>query len=166
VTLDACGQGERTIGRVRLARVDRTFERPSPPSRLVATFDGGIRLIGHGIVGDWRPGGRLGVTLYWQALGPTDRPLTVFVHLLDAGEKVRSQRDSPPLNGARPTTGWQAGEYLTDRYELTVPSDAAPGDYAIEIGLYDPTTGARAPVVDEAGRPTGDRLILARGRVG
>ncbi len=166
VTLDACGQGERPIGRVRLASVNRTFEPPSPASRLVAIFDSGVRLIGYDVTSGWRPGGPLDVTLYWQALGPTDRPLTVFVHLLDAGEKVRGQRDSPPLNGARPTTGWQAGEYLTDRYELTVAPDAAPGDYAVEIGLYDPTTGARAPVADDTGRPIGDRLILTRGRIG
>ena len=42
----------------------------------------------------------------------------------------------------------------------TVPS-LPPGEYRLEIGLYDPATGARLPVLDENGSPSADHLILA-----
>lgn len=163
--LDACGVRGLPIGEVRLADVARTTEPPAPPSRLVATFGQSARLIGYGLEGDWRPGAALRLTLYWQALGPSERPLTVFTHLLDALERVRGQRDAQPLDGARPTTGWVAGEYLIDPYRLTIAPDARPGEYLVEIGLYDPSSGAREPVVDADGKPIGDRLILERGRI-
>ena len=75
---------------------------------------------------------------------------------------MRGQRDAQPLDGARPTTGWQAGEYLVDPYQLAIAADAPSGEYAIEIGLYDQSSGARAPVADADGKAVGDRLVLER----
>ena len=40
---------------------------------------------------------------------------------------------------------------------------AAPGDtltYTIELGLYDPLTGERWAVLDDAGQPIADRILL------
>ena len=62
----------------------RTVDRPTPPRPLVATFGEAVRLIGYGLDGEWRPGGQLRLVLYWQALGATERPLTVFTHVLDS----------------------------------------------------------------------------------
>ena len=49
---------------------------------------------------------------------------------------------------------------------LNVPATAAPGDYELEVGLYDPATGARAPVKAAGGASLGDRLVLGKVRVG
>src|SRR5438046_354221 len=78
-------------GEVRIAGVPRLTERPSPPRALEARFGASIRLIGYGVEGDLRPGTALTLTLYWAADGPTDRPLAVFTHVLDAAERVRGQ---------------------------------------------------------------------------
>ena len=48
-----------------------------------------------------------------------------------------------PVGGTRPTTIWVDGEYLTDPHEFVVDPAAKPGRYQIEVGLYDPATGAR-----------------------
>lgn len=53
------------------------------------------------------------------------------------------------------------GEVLTDRYTLQVRQDAPPGEYRLEVGMYDAATGARLPVFDALGkRLPGDRVLL------
>ena len=46
---------------------------------------------------------------------------------------------------------------IRDEYTLDVPASLPPGDYRIEVGMYDPQTLERLPVAG-----LGDRLILAR----
>jgi hypothetical protein len=70
--------------------------------------------------------------------------------------------DGQPAAGARPTTGWVPGEYVTDRHELVIPADLPPGEYVVEVGLYD--AGARGlprlPLLDESGQAETDRVIF------
>jgi hypothetical protein len=160
VELRACGGEPAALGEVLVAGVARQTERPTPPVAREARFGQALRLIGYGLEGELGSGATVTLTLYWAADGATERPLTVFTHLLDAAEKVVGQHDGAPADGARPTTGWRAGEYVTDRHRLTLEPGLPPGQYALEVGLYDPTTGQRAPVFDPAGQPLGDRLIL------
>jgi len=42
----------------------------------------------------------------------------------------------------KPTQGWVPGEIITDPVTLTLPPELPPGDYALEIGLYDATDPA------------------------
>ncbi len=105
------------------------------------------------------------VTLHWQAAG---RPLpnyTVFVHLLDSAGLLRAQKDSPPLNGTRPTAQWQRGEWIEDHYSFTVPDNLPPGHYALEIGVYDPMTGERLPLCNAAKQCLDERRLLIHGLV-
>jgi hypothetical protein len=107
------------------------------------------------------PGETLHLTLYWQAQAEMETSYTVFTHLLDAGQRIWGQKDSLPLGGARPTTGWLTGEVITDEYAIPVQPDVPPGTYALEVGMYDAATGARLPVHDAQGRPVpGDRVLL------
>ncbi len=109
-----------------------------------------------------RPGDTLHLTLYWQALETMTTPYTVFTHLLDGDNQVRGQMDSQPVAGARPTTGWVPQEYLRDEYQLAVQPDASPGDYLVEVGMYDASTAGfqRLPLVGDDGKVLGNRIIL------
>jgi hypothetical protein len=85
----------------------------------------------------------------------------VFVHLLDAQGAIRSQVDSEPLQGARPTRGWVAGEYLLDSYRIPLDTTLAPGTYRIALGMYDPLTGERLAPVGQSGELLSeDRILL------
>ncbi len=99
------------------------------------------------------------VTLVWQA---GDRPIpvsyTVFVQLLDGQGRVIAQSDALPAGGARPTTGWRAGEVIVDAHLLQWNGLAAPGPVTLVAGMYDAATGARVPLVSG-----GDRIELAAG---
>jgi len=64
-----------------------------------------------------------------------------------------------------PTSFWEPGETLTDTHHIHVPPGVAPGAYRIAVGLYDPATGRRLPVVNESGEIIGDRVILGTTRL-
>ncbi|HLH74447.1 MAG TPA: glycosyltransferase family 39 protein [Chloroflexota bacterium] len=108
-----------------------------------------------------QPGDHLRLTLYWRAKGNSgETAYTVFAHALDSRNQIVAQQDHPPGNGNDPTTGWVEGEYVTDYYDLALPSNLAPGMYSIEVGMYNPSTGQRLPVQDADGKVTGDRIVL------
>ncbi len=109
----------------------RSFTVPSMAHVLNASLGQPVKLLGY----DLDPAG---VTLYWQAVAALDISYSVFVHALDPAGTITSQVDSPPLGGARPTTGWLPGEVLADRYNLPLGGAAA-----LEVGLYDPATRQR-----------------------
>nr|NIO67670.1 hypothetical protein [Anaerolineae bacterium] len=113
------------------------------------------------------PGETLHLTLYWQARTTMSKSYTVFTHLLDADSRIWAQQDGIPASGARPTTGWVPGEVIRDEVQLAVDPQAPPGDYVIEVGLYDAGDPAlpRLSVLDEAGQPIDDRVLLAEVRV-
>jgi hypothetical protein len=157
------------LGPVRVQGRPRSFEPPPLTHRQEARLGKEIKFLGYDLAGSKegvafqaRPGDTLKLTLYWQALGATDLSYTVFAHLLGADGRLRAQQDNPPCRGACPTTSWVAGEVLADEYAIAVPADAAPGEYRLEIGLYDGATQQRLPVFDAQGQPAGDRLLLGQ----
>jgi hypothetical protein len=88
---------------------------------------------------------------------------TVFVHLYDRDERVRGQKDSPPISGQYPTSRWQAGEVLVDRYEVQPHPELPEGEYRLAVGIYLLGTGARLPAEgDERLLMGAERVLLAR----
>lgn len=165
--LDDAGQmvGETSIGALRIAGRPRRFDVPPIPQPFTARFGDLAELLGYDLGGDLHPGGALTVTLFWRALGASERPLTAFVHLLDGAHRLRAQIDRVPGDGMFPTTGWITDEILVDAYRLPLPGDLEPGEYQLEIGFYDPSTGARVPVVHSDGPAEGDAVWLPPIRV-
>lgn len=89
------------------------------------------------------------LTLIWQAgAASIESSYTVFVQLLDSEGRVMAQSDSLPDNGARPTTGWRAGEVIADPHTLQWNPGAAAGEATLIAGLYDAATGLRVPLAD------------------
>ena len=119
---------------------DKQPERP-----FAATFGDGIALEGF----DLHDGQ---ITLYWRSHSTPTKNYTVFVHALDAQGKPMSQSDATL---AYPTALWDAGEQIIDTHLLTGLSDAA----SIQVGLYDPTTGARLSANHPDGAPWPDNAV-------
>lgn len=133
----------------------------NPTDFQVGSF---ARLVGYDVSArSARPGDTIHLILYWRAnAGSGSTEYTVFAHVLNQQDRIFAQQDHPPGDGNDPTSGWIAGEYVVDHYDLTLDPNAAPGTYQIEVGMYDPTTNARLPVADGAGQPIGDRMLLAK----
>ena len=135
---------------------------PSVPDNfLPASFTDQIDLLGYNLSDRQLASGEsLDLTLYWSPRGRPTHDYTVFVHLLDSSGQLRGQADSPPMAGKYPTSVWDAGEVIADLHTLSLAPDLPAGEYKIAIGLYDPETGQRVPIVDEDGQVSGDHVII------
>lgn len=150
------------LTQLQVAAPERQF---TPPEQIAypqeADLGEVVKLLGYDLDRTTvAPGETLHLMLYWQARAEMETSYTVFTHLLDAEQQIRGQKDSVPLNGAWPTTGWLPGEVVTDEYVIPVAADAPPGSYTVEVGMYEAATGARLPVRDAAGEPVPDSRIL------
>jgi len=151
-----------SLGQLDVRSRPRNYKKPARIAHpLNVQLGEEVRLLGYELSpARATSGNTVTLILYWEALGPTETDYTVFTHLLTPEDQLAAGRDSPPLNGDAPTTSWLPDEYLTDRYELTIPLDAAPGAYPVEIGMYDPITGRRLPVTLNGESQPDDRLLL------
>jgi hypothetical protein len=124
------------------------FARKPDPEILAAApeavFEGGVALVGHRArVVD----GEVWVDLYWRTETPLEVDYTVFVHLYDADGRLLASHDGPPFYGYLPASDWLLGETVPDRHDFALPSNLAQGEYQLAVGLYDPATGDRLPLV-------------------
>jgi hypothetical protein len=110
------------------------------------------------------PGDTLHLTLDWRSLDYAEESYTVFVHLIDEENRPIVALDYTPLGGAAPThlwiPKWLPGQHYIDPYQLTIPENLAPGNYFIEVGLYEMVGKRRLHISDELGNLVGDRYIL------
>lgn len=149
------------VGSVLVVDRPRQFKIPSMERSVNATFGGKATLIGYELTpAVARPGESLHLTLYWQAVSPTDTSYTVFAHLIDHGQQIWGQIDSVPGKGTVPTTGWVPGEVIVDPCEIPVGVGTPEGAYRIEVGLYNAANGQRLAVTDGEGNALGDSVLL------
>lgn len=145
------------------------YERPEPltkaqlegiPDRTRIDFDNAVRLLGHDLeTSTTKPGEEVAVTLYWEALTPTEEDYVVFTHLLGEHELVVAQRDTLPGLGLLSTTHLEPGFRWADRYVLSLPPTAyAPNEAQIEVGLFSARTGQRLSVIGSDGELLGDNV--------
>jgi hypothetical protein len=104
-------------------------------------------------------GDAMTVSVVWRSRTASLPPLTTFVHLVDQNDKIVAQTDSPARSGQYPTEVWAAGDVVPDSYNLMINKDMAPGTYTVKMGLYNPKTVVRMPVVDQSGQSVKDDAI-------
>jgi hypothetical protein len=139
--------GYPVIGTMKLRQSEVFVASPVYP--LDATFQGGNQLTGYDVAPSTpAPGDDLTLTLFWASAAPLPASYTVFVHLVDDQNEIVAQSDSIPRGGHYPTTAWTAGEQFADDYTLSLPEDLTPGSYRLLVGLYDPQTSARLPLIN------------------
>lgn len=167
--IDEAGQ-PAPFGALNVRQRETTFltaEDVTIANRVDAPFGDGIRLLGYDVgAAAARPGETIALTLYWSSDGDVGRRYKVFTHLLGdvfnaaGGNFLWGQADNEPAANTRPTTTWRGGEVIVDEYAIPIAPDAPPGQYRIEIGLYDPVTGQRLPILGVDGAPAADHLLL------
>jgi hypothetical protein len=122
------------------------FGDPALAGGGINSSNGWIRLEGYAFSPETTPGGELLLALRWESLRPMQNNYQVFVHLLNANNEKLAQRDGQPVQWLRPTSTWQPGEKIIDRYGMILPDDLPVGTYDIAVGLYDPVSGQRLPI--------------------
>lgn len=131
-----------------------------------APLTGGPVLRGY-TVSDYEParGDELRVTVFWQGVEDTLPRLHSFIH-------VRNLRPDDPLNprsgdgiwaqqenyapGGQVTDRYQAGKLYADAFRVRLPEDMPPGEYFLEIGLFNPETMEQMdPAAEQVEPPLG-----------
>lgn len=142
-----------------------TLTPPDVEQPLEARLGAYVRFVGHDLsprqptCAAGAEACELAVTLHWQVLAPAPAPFKIFCHLIagDDPTAIAAQADVYP---APATTAWVAGEYLAQTVTLKMAAAPARGRYTLLCGFYDEAGGARLPVLDAAGQPAGDSLVL------
>jgi hypothetical protein len=157
------------------------FRRSSPPGQvsgvqhpLQVNLGDQVWLLGYDLDRDQvAQGGALRVVLYWQAQRPMATNYRSFVHL-DAPADQRTWAGNDNFQPGEvtaqielPTSTWDTLHYVRDEHLLRVPPQVPPAAFDLRVGLYDPDTGYRLPVLaGSSGRAgAGDTLTLQRVQV-
>lgn len=153
---------ESLVGVFDRTAVPDAFARSAHiPHPMEADLGGIVRLIGYAL-DDRRayPGGRLTVTLYWQALSATEEDYHVFVHL-EQETSIWAQSDGRPVCWMYPTYAWRPGQIIADHHALLIRSDTPPGVYPVLVGMYRPDDGRRLEVFDSAAQSVANAIHVA-----
>jgi hypothetical protein len=137
----------------------QTFPQTSSAISLPVNFGDVLLFAGHDRNGSTlEPGDTLELVLYWELLEKPARQYTIFAHLLDAVGQVVAGFDANEY----PTSFWSedGGERLLSYMSLPLARDLPPGEYKLEIGVYNQSSGERLPVLDQR-EEVADRLLLA-----
>jgi hypothetical protein len=139
----------------------------SPDSAPLPVRDGGARLLGAAMNYDnlirlshvaldsdhYQAGETVAATLYWQKLSPdlTDE-YVAFYRLVD----LRTDREVLGENFSLgtwhgPPASWPVGSTAVDQHLLSLPAGLTPGEYRLELGLYNVTRQQFVPLVNEDG---------------
>jgi 4-amino-4-deoxy-L-arabinose transferase-like glycosyltransferase len=131
-------------GNVRLAVYAIPERAPSAPDHVLdvhlESSENGdeVTLMGYSLLNDRLAAGDIAqITLFWQARRTPSQRYKVFLHVLDGDNHIVGQRDAEPGGGARLTTLWEPGQVIVDRYGLPIHPATAPGEYRVEVGMYD-----------------------------
>jgi hypothetical protein len=117
------------------------FTVPDIPNPLVVNFNAEVQLLGYELpTRRIQPGGRLPLTLYWQALDYMGADYRIFDNLLDREQRRWGGYDRRPRDGYS-TLLWVPGEVIVDAFGVPVDPAAPPGIYVLDIGLYRETEG-------------------------
>jgi hypothetical protein len=148
-----------TVGHLLVQSMPCSHEIPEEMVALDSLFGTMIRLPGYKLQVE---GNELVLDLYWRAEQRMKTDYKIFVHVFDPATGVPvAQDDSMPVRWSYRTTLWGPGESVLDRHRIDlrgVPS----GSYGVAVGVYDPATMDRLPVVLAGESQPDGRLVLPR----
>lgn len=133
-----------------------------PPTSYVRRFGDTLLLRGYALEESVvQPGSRMQLTLYWEALNPTQSDHSIFIHILGTGERIIAQRDTFPGRGLVSTTWLQPGMMWSETHEIDIPKLAyAPDSLSLAIGMVDTQSGQRMPIFDDEQQYQGEMILL------
>ncbi len=110
----------------------------APQQMVDATFSEPIRAVGYNVDSRRIPiDTPLRFGLYLEADGPITGNYQIFAHLVAADGTLVTQSDHIAGADSYPTSLWQPGNLLYNRFELQPPAGTPPGEYQVVVGLYD-----------------------------
>ncbi|MYI41484.1 MAG: hypothetical protein F4063_06025 [Chloroflexi bacterium] len=131
----------------------------APPAAVLASFDGGFTLVDAKLPAQAQPGDSLEVPITWRSDVNSSADFMQFLHFVHEETGRQWGYDQPPLGRRLPTRLWYESLQDTELWTVSVPEDAAPGEYAIYSGLYNLSDMQRLPARDAAGMTFADARV-------
>jgi hypothetical protein len=161
------GATSASLGRLEVRGRTRNYSVPPIAHRSRVQLGENIELLGYEVStdsqeGQARPGDLVKLKLIWRARNAVGQSYKVFVHVVGADGRLLVQQDGVPGNWALPTDTWAAGEVIVDSYEIPIPPEAPPGDYGIQVWMYNPENGQRLPAHEAGSQLADDSIQVAR----
>ena len=114
------------------------IESDSMPAEIspLAKFDNGFVLEAASFSALVTAGETLNIAFAWRADRPDQSNLIQFLHLRNEDSGVWQTYDQQPLGARLPTRLWYTGLTESEVWQVSLPSELAPGKYAAFTGLY------------------------------
>jgi mannosyltransferase len=134
--------------------------QPAPPEVVGVELEGDITLLGWQVAPEAAAGDSLDVTLWWEADVPPaadgqrpDTPYAVSLKLWgpEGGAHPAAQQDEWPVGSLLLTPAWPPGHVIRHPMRLWLPADLPPGQYRLDVEMYDPATVQPLPRRDSQG---------------
>jgi hypothetical protein len=122
-----------------------------------------LRLLRFGIAeGTVEQGRELGIELRWQTHRKRAQDYAVLLRLVDAQGRAWAAKYRSLLNSSgSATSAWKAGEISEQRYLLPVHAGIPPGQYQLDVVVYEADTLQSVAVLDAAGASIGAEYTIA-----
>ncbi|MCL4393495.1 MAG: hypothetical protein M1482_01555, partial [Chloroflexi bacterium] len=132
---------------------------PAPQRETNFRFGDMFDLTGYDLAESFAPGESMPVTFYWRPLRwPTGR-VSMFIQVLNSSGDVVTRSENEMFQKRYPTQRWPIGSVVTDTWQVSLPPETNPGEYTLEVAVFDKSSGSRfgvsAPTAERA-----DRIIL------
>jgi 4-amino-4-deoxy-L-arabinose transferase-like glycosyltransferase len=132
--------------------------QPPPPTEGQVALESGISLLGWEMRPNARTGKPLDVVLWWYVdahTRPSDQPYAVSLKLWGTNQAAETylaaQQDEWPLGGLLLSPDWPPEQPVRHPMRLLLPAELSPGDYRLEVEMYDPVTVQPIPRSDGKG---------------
>lgn len=122
-----------------LASLARTGSYARPSQLVNRSWEHQIELLGYTI----EPAGqgrKPAVILFLRALQPLQNNYSFSIKARDARHRVWGQEDKYPGDNSYPTSHWDSGEIVIERFYPGLEPCAPGGDYGLTVEAYDPSS--------------------------
>jgi hypothetical protein len=149
--------------RTAIVHAEPTAIATKPKARVV--YDNKIQLLGWDLPKVIERGAAVEITVYYKILAPVSGAWKSFMHFDGAAGRA-GNGDHDPINGRCPTSSWQNGDYIVDRFTARVGGGGFPGGrYDVWLGFFTGTAPSfkNMPVSEAPGdmRDNVDRVKIA-----
>jgi hypothetical protein len=104
------------------------------------TFTDGVKIRLSSLPAKVAAGTVPGFATTWSVDAPLQRRLSLYMHVVDASQKLVAQQDGEPVNFLLPISKMEPGRQYQDCRALALWPDTQPGRYQVLVGVYDAET--------------------------
>ncbi|HEX2988814.1 MAG TPA: glycosyltransferase family 39 protein, partial [Chloroflexota bacterium] len=98
--------------------------------------------------------------LHWRPNNKIDANYKIVLSLVDADRHVWARTDEVMATALYPSSRWRVQEIVHDRHKLAIPPGTPPGNYQVELHLYDPATMKEVSAARWSGAGLGTSISL------